>query len=344
MISLKRNVIPDLLKGFAVLFMIQIHIMELFINKSGQESMLGQISLFLGGPFAAPVFMVVMGYFISKSRKSLFENLIRGFKIFMLGLLLNIGLNFHLFIKIITGNIELNPLEYIFGIDILFLAGMSIILLSIFKKVIKEKHWIILMLILIVSLATPYINELITTQDNNYFLPFIGGHFSWSYFPLFPWLAYPLVGLLFHKWENIIVEFIQKNKWAFRFFVSGIFVLLIVFFKFGISSSINLDYYYHHHFLFFLWVIALVILWTLFLQLSVKYLNFKLIRFIKWMGEKVTVIFVIQWLIIGNIATAIYQTQKVKMFGLWFPLIFLLIISLAFIYEKLMKKSQKGAL
>lgn len=339
-----RSLIPDLLKGFAVFFMIQVHIMELFIDRSGQESWFGTISLFLGGPFAAPVFMVVMGYFISKSRRTPFEGIVRGLKIFILGLLLNIGLNFHLLTQIIGGGIKLNPMEYIGGVDILFLAGLSIILLSIMKTVIKEKHWIILILILLISLGTPYINEFIDTRKINYILPFIGGHFSWSYFPLFPWLAYPLSGFLFHKWESEIIEYTNKKKLAFRITVLGLFILLMVFFEFGINASVNLKYYYHHHFFFFLWVIGLVILWTLFLQFSVNILSSKVSNFIAWMGMKVTEIYVIQWLIIGNIATSIYQTQEIKTFGFWFALIFTVSILLAFVYEKLKAKSQKGML
>lgn len=33
-------------------------------------------------------------------------------------------------------------------------------------------------------------------------------------------------------------------------------------------------------------------------------------RFIRWMGVNVTFLYVIQWLIIGNLAPAIYKTQN----------------------------------
>lgn len=345
--SLKNNrsPIPDLLKGFAVLFMIQVHIMELFIDNPGQESWIGKISMFLGGPFAAPIFMIIMGYFIGKSKQKLFNGIQRGIKILILGLLLNIGLNFHLLIKIISGDlIFINAFEYVFGVDIFFLAGLSIIILTVIKSLIKMNYWIVLLLIIIISIGTPYINQLISGLEQNYFLPFIGGNFPWSYFPLFPWLVYPLAGFLFHKWENSIVEFRQKNERLFWVVILGIFILLIVFFDFGFNSSINLDYYYHHHFFFMLWTIGLLIFWALLLQQSSKYFNSKVLNFIKWMGNKVTMIYIIQWLIIGNISTAIYQTQGIETFGFWLAFIFLLSISLTFALQKLIERNKKGSI
>jgi len=288
--------------------------------------------------------MIIMGYFISKSRLSLYHGIFRGIKIFILGLLLNIGLNFHLLLKIISGKLILNPLEYIMGIDIFFLAGLSIIILSLINTIVKRKDWIILILILFISLGTPYINQLFSDIEPNYFLPFIGGQFSWSYFPIFPWLAYPLIGFLFYKWEEKVVDFKQKNKRAFWLAILGIFILLVVFSDFGFNSTINLNYYYHHHFFYILWAIGLVIIWALFLQLSMKYLNVKVLNFIIWMGINVTAIYVFQWLIIGNITTAIYHTQKIGAFGIWFALIIVFSITLTYGYQKIMAKKRVGSL
>ena len=64
-----RDGTADLLKGFAVLFMIQVHIMEQFATPDIFNSSIGKISMFLGGPPCAPVFMAVMGYFLAKSSR-----------------------------------------------------------------------------------------------------------------------------------------------------------------------------------------------------------------------------------------------------------------------------------
>jgi uncharacterized membrane protein len=68
--GIDRDGTADLLKGFAVLFMIQVHIMEQFATPDTCNSIIGKISMFLGGPFCAPVFMAVMGYFLAFSSKN----------------------------------------------------------------------------------------------------------------------------------------------------------------------------------------------------------------------------------------------------------------------------------
>jgi len=79
----------DLLKGVAVILMVQVHIIELFAQQSIFDSFAGSIFLFLGGPPAAPVFMTVMGYFIAKGNANISKSIVRGFKLIGFGLLLN---------------------------------------------------------------------------------------------------------------------------------------------------------------------------------------------------------------------------------------------------------------
>ncbi len=308
---MKRYPLPDLLKGFAVFLIIRVHILETFIDYPGRESLFGKILLMLGGPVAVPVFMIVMGYFVAMSKKNTKQHIIRGVLIFILGLLLNVGLNFNLLLKIKYAGWQFDPLQSVFGVDIFFLAGLSIIFLAILKRIKKGQEGIILALILIVSGSTSYINQILMVTDSNYILPFIGGEYSWSYFPLFPWLAYPLIGLLFQQTETRIKEFIQTKKAISIGIFTSIFILVLVFSKFGIETTINLSSYYHHTFLFFLWTIGIDILWVTFLWYTVQSFDeLKILVFLRWLGKNITIFYIIQWLIIGNIATVIYQTQE----------------------------------
>ena len=86
-----RNHSLDLLKGIAVLLMIQVHVMELFASVAVSNSTAGKLSLFLGGAPVAPLFMIIFGYLIVKSNKSVRQLLARGVKIFVLGMALNIA-------------------------------------------------------------------------------------------------------------------------------------------------------------------------------------------------------------------------------------------------------------
>jgi hypothetical protein len=313
--KMKRFPLPDLLKGFAVFLIVPVHILEKFIDYPGRESLFGKILLLLGGPVAVPLFMIIMGYF------------------------LNIGLNFHLLLKIWTEGWKFDPLQAIFGVDIFYLAGMSIIILSVLKTFKYGQQWIAFALILLISVSTLYFNEILMVTERNYILPFIGGEYSWSYFPLFPWLAYPLIGFLFRKTEPKIREFIQKQKDVSIAFLAIVFILVVLFSRFGIETTINLSKYYHHTFLFFIWTLGVDVLWVLLLWFIVqKFSEFPVIAFLRWLGKNITVFYVIQWLIIGNIATAIYQTQELSNYVYWFVPIFLATVGLTFLYEKLVKK------
>ncbi|MBA4410278.1 MAG: acyltransferase family protein [Bacteroidota bacterium] len=336
---MKRFPLPDLLKGFAVFLIVPVHILETFIDYSGRESLFGKILLLLGGPFGVPMFMMAMGYFVALSKKSTAQNLLRGALIFILGIFLNIGLNFHLLLKIWTEGWKFDPLQAIFGVDIFYLAGLSIIVLAGLKSINKGQQWIALALILFVSGSTSYFNEILMATDRNYILPFIGGDYSWSYFPLFPWLAYPLVGFLFQKTEPRIRDFFQKQKAVSIAILSAIFILVVLFSKSGIETTINLPEYYHHAFPFFLWAMGVDVLWVLLLWLIVqKFREFPVIVFLRWLGKNITVFYVVQWLIIGNIATAIYQTQKLSAYMFWFVPIFLATVGLTFLFERINTK------
>jgi uncharacterized membrane protein len=332
---MKRLRLPDLLKGIAILFMIQVHIMELFIDFPGRESMVGKISLFAGGPFTAMVFMIVMGYFIASSKKTLIQNLMRGAKIFALGFLLNIGLNFHLLFKIAFHDWPYNPMEYIFGVDILYLAGLSIILLSVMKSIPKFQILLVGAVLLLVIFSSEHVNRMLTFTERNYITPFIGGYYSWSYFPLFPWLAYPLAGYFFYLVEDKIGTFLTNYKILASSGVLGLLLLVIIFRKFGFLITVDLPQYYHHGFKYSLWALSLVIVWIFFLRIVTKQTSTsKIEQFLAWMGKNITLVYAIQWLIIGNIATAIFQTQALKMFPIWFAGVLAATIILTWLTKK----------
>jgi uncharacterized membrane protein len=336
---MKRLILPDLFKGLAALFMVQIHITELFLDAAGRESLFGKTSLFLGGPFAAVVFMLVMGYFIARNKSSMAQNMFRGVQIFILGFLLNFGLNFHLLLKIRFADWPYNPLEYLFGIDILYLAGMSIVVLAVLKSLKKGQEAVALILLVSVIALTGFMNLKLTADNHYYILPFIAGNYSWSYFPLFPWLAYPLAGFIFARYEPKIKLFYESNKTASISIISAVALGVFLYAKQGINTTINLPAYYHHTFLFILWAIGLSALWALLLKFVVKLLpGAAVTNFFCYIGKNITLFYVIQWLIIGNIATAIYQTQTIGQYWYWFTGIFAASVMLTFLIDKIRLK------
>lgn len=269
--------------------------------------------------------MMVMGYFIGFSRKTSKQLVFRGVMILLLGLLLNIGLNFNLLLKIKFESWQFDPLQFILGVDIFFLAGLSIIILVLLKRIKKWQEGIVLLLIIGVIGSTSFLNSQLLVSNHNYILPFIAGEYTWSYFPLFPWLSYPLLGFLFQRKEKNIRAFIQNQKVVFSVLTISILIFVMMFSKFGFEMSIDLPKYYHHTFPFFLWTIGVNILWVILLwSLSKRFSGFPVLVFLRWLGKNITAFYIIQWLIIGNIATEIYQTKGLSDYTFWYVPIFLM--------------------
>ncbi len=314
----QRFTSPDLLKGLAVIFMIQVHLMELFATPEVYGSWVGRLSLFLGGPPAAPVFMAVMGYFLAQSKKPTMYFLLRASKLIGLAFLLNLGLNAHLLLKITNGTLQINPFPFIFGVDILFLAGLSIMFITLVKPLFKGRWlpWFILMLLF--AGLNPYL-PVYSGQSVwvKYVQAYFWGYASWGYFPVFPWMAYVLAGYVFYLIINKLPAIIFSFKIRLLL-VIVLTVFLAMSFNYGLRVASILEVYYHHSLLYFLWDLAFLAWWILLIdEISRAWSATLPFRYLQWIGKNVTAFYVVQWLIVGNIATAIYKTQQIGTLPLW---------------------------
>jgi hypothetical protein len=318
-----RDGTADLLKGFAVLFMIQVHIMELFALPDVYNSLIGKISLFLGGPPCAPVFMAVMGYFMVSSSKSLGYFLKRGVVLFFGGILLNTARSANLLIRIINGEIQLDPWFYIFGADILTLAGLSLMLTGLLRMILKEKYWLYFIFAVIIVTITPVLNSTGTGQKPvSHFMAFLWGTNEWSYFPLFPWYSYVLTGYAFRLFlkQYPYISKLRIEQHYIYFIPLWIFLIFTITYSVGIAHNLSgPGGYYHHGILYFGWVILFMTSYLVVMKLvDLNYGNVPFIRGVRWIGKEVTLLYVIQWLIIGNIATIFFRTQNIFQITVWF--------------------------
>lgn len=328
---MSRKPLPDLLKGIAVILMIQVHIMELFMLPVVYESLFGRISLFLGGVPAAPIFMAVMGYFVALSTKTNKQHVYRGLKLILLGFILNIGLNAHLLILIIKGTMDIDPLSYIFGVDILFLAGLSLIFIALIKHYAGKNLWIFLAFTFIIPLLAEFIPFTYGGEGVwQYVTAYVISHVGWSYFPFFPWAGWVLAGFSLALLEQKFSQQALFRKYGtYLVYLSGIPV--IAFLPWAIRISTNLHLYYNHGILFFIWGLFFCLLWIMaFRFILEKASGSKVLTYFGWLGRNVTLVYVIQWLIIGNIATAIFRSQPTYMFWVFlaFALLFTSLITL----------------
>ena len=260
----------------------------------------------------------------------------RGVKLFMAGIVLNIGLNAHLIYRVLNDGWQVNIWQYIFGVDILQLAGLSLVIIALLSLLYKRNfipYIITAVVIVFIGLVFPaYSNE---STTGTYLMAFIHSNSEWSYFPLIPWLAYPLTGYSFKIFE----EKYLKNTLNLGIKVS-LTVVLSAFFLFtvnyttGISHS--LEVYYHHDVVFYSWSLSFVILWALLFSFVEKASgNTIVFRYVRWLGVNVTTVYIFQWLIIGNIATLIYKTQSLIELIIWFVGIAILTSLLTLVWNKM---------
>jgi hypothetical protein len=117
--------------------MIAVHTIEVFASQEVKSSLFGQIIEFLGGPPAAPVFMTLMGFsFLYSGKSDLKPKLLRGFKIFLSGYVLNIlrgVIPFSLATNLKLDVVKTFPIEkfneymILTTVDILQFAGIALI-------------------------------------------------------------------------------------------------------------------------------------------------------------------------------------------------------------------------
>lgn len=183
----------DLARGLAIVFMVLQHVQLLFAVGSGEDSALGATFLLLGTAPAAPVFMVAMGFlFGSSARTGVRSGVVRGLQLFALGYALNL-LRFVLPLLVrgdqqaieVFGGTWCGPF---FEIDILRLAGLTLIVLGPVKRYVRDPR-VVLALAVAVATVAPL---LWGVGGGSVVLDPLWGLGEWVSFPLFPWLAITL--------------------------------------------------------------------------------------------------------------------------------------------------------
>jgi len=166
--------------------------MLVYDYSEGEGTWLGVLFSLLGTAPAAPVFLLLMGVFLWRSRVSLAVSVVRGVRLILLGYLLNF-LRFSLPVYLFS-SADLLPgdssLDYFFEVDILHLAGLSLIFGAVCKKFLSRK--LILLLALVIVFVAPFL-----WQSEPILSPLLlfWGDSTHTHFPFFPWFFYPLVGM-----------------------------------------------------------------------------------------------------------------------------------------------------
>lgn len=320
-INPKREALPDLLKGIAVVFMIQVHITENFSSADFYNSPTGKISLLLGGVPAAPLFMIVMGYFFAASKKSVGQNFKRGAALFLGGILLNIFRSAFYLIETSAENYSSIVFSRVFAVDIFPLAGLSLMFLSQVKKYFQHDWY----LYFLSGLFAAFLGEVLVTPDLNpgveqNLLGFIFGNYPSSFFPLIPWLAYPLLGAAIYFGKEKLLKKFEFTRIHIIVLSAAWILVMSLTYNYGFEISSTLGLYYHHGIIFAAWACFFLVGFILAIKFLFREENYAT-TYLRWLGENVTAIYVAQWLIIGNI-----EYFKINSGDLWELLLWFLII------------------
>ncbi len=322
----RRSRTADFLKGVALIAMVQLVLVEYFAQSSVFHGLLGKISLFIGGPPAAPMFLAIMGYYIARQRHSFGHDVIRGLKLILLGIAVNIARNAYTLFYVFPQKPNSDVWHIVFGTDILILAGISLIAMAILIKIIRGHVLAYIGLIIIFLLLQYIIPPVEKAMPTSIVLPFFYGKYPNAQFPFIPWFAYVLAGYTFYLFKNFFVADQFKHNRTIKIILgSASGILLILSLPFGYSVSVNHVLFYHHGILFFMFCVNYLFWWLLSARAIVSKVDNKLTGYFEFIGKNVTAFYVIFMVLAGNFA--VFYQKSLDYLSLFIGFAFLLTVT-----------------
>ena len=313
----KRQLELDVAKTFAIVLMIMVHCLAFCSLCQINHPYLKYLFIFM--QCSAPLFMFAMGVGMVYTRHNSPKEFInRGIKLILMGFIINI-------IYFVSGYFAELELEYcilsLIANDILQFAGLSFILIGLFKSInlnIKQ----ILLVALILSLIGTFIN----LEFSNMYLKQILGHFIGtegykivSCFPVLNWFMVPVVGILF---GNYLIRCTDKNQFYKKIFLptsllSLIFMAVGLVTRSGMFSSTGGKVYEKLQYLHIstpdvLIMLIFVLFLISFFYFLLPFFPRKVEQLIKIVSRNVTNIYIIQWALLLLLINPLNDVLKIK--------------------------------
>lgn len=303
---IQRIAAIDVARGFTVFIMPAVHSVMIFSVASVKMGVLGHVLALLAEGPGAQLFLLLMGWSIPLSRpKSLAQILHRFVSLLGTAYVLNF---LRLFLPVALKLIPLDYLRHI-GIqqndtgllkillmgDILQTAALSYFICSLIYKMPGFQFWSVTGCIFILALLPLIMNIDGNTGGVWMLTALIFGAPPLAYFPLFPWLIYPLMGLA-------LGHYLQKGNgrgMSFRLCGWGLLLLGIgkvatcfeplswnaSFYRLGTGGTL-----YH---------LGIVLVWLSFcLCVTVLISGHRFSRLLTWLSHKITAIYCVHWIVI----------------------------------------------
>jgi uncharacterized membrane protein len=301
----------DLMRATAVLCMIAVHAKMLYLHRQYAHGPVGVTAEILGGAPAAPTFLFLMGLVWALHPGRPWPKVIRrAIEIFLLGYALNFA---RLTLPIALGA-PFPPAawpETLFMVDILQMAGPAMLLLRAMESAPPAA---IALLAAGFGVAGTFLWGTTTSPGP---LDIFWGAGNFVYFPFFPWMAFPLAGLLARLGST------KKHL-----------ILAAAFLPAGMVASGELKEgftYYRSSPAQVLWMLGFVLLWREIAKPMATRLPGFLARAVAYLSENVTSFYVFSWLILSwpVFALGYRQRDEREYFVIYFTAVALSILAVA---------------
>lgn len=299
----------DLARGLAIVFMVMVHVLGHYGNDGSWVSPFGQVVIFLGGPTAAPVFMFLMGVSLALSRRSSAGGIARrGVWLLTLAYTLNVlrgvlpatlglGTGF-----VTEADISpYTPLNLLTLVDIHQMAGMALLVIAGLvglRLAAPALRAVLVGLAIVVALVSPALWGVTTGGPLDLFLALLWGT-DWNvFFPLFPWIVYPLVGFAYGR---TLVGQSDRRQFVRRMGLAGLAVMAAGIATIAVAQTIvGIDSYWRQPLGVLLAILGLVLAWLALADVVVARVrpNPVFAQLYGW-SHRVTSMYCIHWILIG---------------------------------------------
>lgn len=296
----------SLARGFTVLIMPAVHSVLLYSTTGVKEGALGQVLGFLAEGPGAELFMFLMGVFIVLGRpKSTQQILMRSIIIMVAGYLLNLArLTIPYYLGIIPvdylldNGIAIGPatgLHLLLVGDILQFASITYFICAILNHYNVHRAINILVLLLIFFIS-PYTWQLSFGNPlSDRLTGLLNATPPIAFFPVFPWLCYPLAGLII---AQVYIQFTYTRIIRIHF-LAGISLIIFGYLLEQTEPIAWRSSFYRPGRGGTLWHMGIVIVWiAMFIILSKAIKNSKVFLLLQYLSKHITVVYITQWIII----------------------------------------------
>lgn len=294
----------DLARGFTVLCIPAIHTGMLYSKPSVHGTVLGQCLIAVAEGPGGQLLMLLMGFsFTLKSRHTTHSVLIKSAALLAAGYGLNVlkfvvPYNLGLLPAEVLGELAVGERQTVWQLatigDILHFAALALPVLHILYRRKGYQYWALAAAVA-VSISSPWVwDRHAQAPVLQYLLSLAGGQPPRVFFPLFPWLAYPLAGLCIgHYWRT------HAHETAWGVVVVGVLLCAGGTFATRYFPSESPAGFYRTHFAGTCWHLGVVVLVLALWDFSSRYLRTgPFSRLLVYSSRHITMLYLIQWVLV----------------------------------------------